>query len=157
MINTVLCYIEHDGHWLMMNRNKKKNDLNEGKWVAVGGKFEEKESPIDCAIRETLEETGLQLKSPTLRGVVTFASNKYETEQMFIFHSTDFSGEVNYNCNEGTLCWQPISNIEKLPVWEGDKLFHDLLIAGAPFFSVKLEYEDDRLANAVVNGERIEL
>ncbi len=157
MINTVLCYIERDNHWLMMNRNKKKNDLNQGKWVAVGGKFEEKESPIDCAIRETFEETGLKLKSLTLRGVVTFVSDKYETEQMFLLHSTEFSGKVNFDCCEGTLCWQPIDSINSLPVWEGDKIFHKLLLDGAPFFNIKLEYLGDTLIRAVLDGKEMAL
>ena len=34
---TTLCYIEHDGQYLMLHRIKKENDINEGKWIGVGG------------------------------------------------------------------------------------------------------------------------
>ena len=59
MKNTTLCYLEKDGAYLMLHRVKKKNDVNEGKWVGVGGHFEEGESPYDCAVREIFEETGI--------------------------------------------------------------------------------------------------
>ena len=58
---TTLCYIEHDGAYLMLHRVKKKNDLNEGKWVGVGGHLEPGETPEMCVRREVLEETGLTL------------------------------------------------------------------------------------------------
>ena len=61
MIISTLCYIEKDGCWLMLHRVKKKNDVNHDKWIGVGGKFEEGESPEDCLLREVREETGLTL------------------------------------------------------------------------------------------------
>ena len=72
MINSTLCYIEQDNSYLMLYRNKKENDLNEGKWVGVGGKFEKGESPEECLIREVKEETGFELSSFVLRGIITF-------------------------------------------------------------------------------------
>lgn len=157
MRNTVLCYLENNGCLLMMNRIRKKNDLNLGKWVAPGGKLEEKESPLDCVIREVYEETSLIINSTDLRGIVTFVSDKYETEQMFIFTCSDFSGEVDFNCNEGILEWIPISEIDDLPVWEGDKIFHKYLIEKRPFFNLKLTYLGDNLIEALLEGERIDI
>ena len=57
---TTLCYIEKDNKYLMLKRVKKKEDINKGKWIGVGGHFEEGESPEECVCREVLEETGLR-------------------------------------------------------------------------------------------------
>ena len=154
MRNTTLCHIERDGKYLMLHRVKKKNDLNQDKWVGIGGKFEDKESPEECNIRETLEETGLLLNSMRYCGIVTFVSDKWETEYMHIFHSDDFSGELK-DCDESELCWVDIKEIYNLPIWEGDKIFLRLIEEKVPFFSLKLQYEGDKLINSVLNGEKI--
>ncbi len=154
MRNTTLCHIEKDGKYLMLHRVKKENDLNHDKWVAVGGKFEDKESPEECNFRETFEETGLTLNSVRYCGIVTFVSDKWETEYMHIFWSDDFSGEIK-PCDEGDLCWIPKKDIYNLPIWEGDKIFLRLMDEKAPFFSLKLEYIGDNLIKAVLNGEQI--
>ena len=154
MKNTTLCHIEKDGKYLMLHRVKKENDLNHDKWVGIGGKFEDKESPEECAVRETLEETGLTLKSYKYCGIVTFVSDIWETEYMHIFYSDDFCGELK-ECDEGDLCWVDIPEIYNLPIWEGDKIFLRLIEENAPFFSLKLEYIGDTLINAVLNGEKV--
>ncbi|MBQ1988447.1 MAG: 8-oxo-dGTP diphosphatase [Clostridia bacterium] len=154
MKNTTLCHIEKDGKYLMLHRVKKENDLNHDKWVGIGGKFEDRESPEECAVRETLEETGLTLKSYKYCGIVTFVSDVWETEYMHIFHSNDFCGELK-ECDEGDLCWVDIPEIYNLPIWEGDKIFLRLIEKKAPFFSLKLEYVGDALINAVLNGEKV--
>ncbi|MBO5019627.1 MAG: NUDIX domain-containing protein, partial [Clostridia bacterium] len=140
--------------YLMLHRIKKENDLNHDKWVGIGGKFEDKESPEECNFRETLEETGLTLKSYKYCGIVTFVSDIWETEYMHIFHSDDFVGEIK-TCDEGELCWVDIKEIYNLPIWEGDKIFLRLIEEKSPFFSLKLEYQGDTLINAVLNGEKI--
>ena len=104
MRNTTLCHIERDGKYLMLHRVKKENDLNHDKWVGIGGKFEDKESPEDCNLREVKEETGLTLNSYRYCGIVTFVSDKWETEYMHIFHSKDFCGQLK-ECDEGNLEW----------------------------------------------------
>ena len=154
MRNTTLCHIEKDGAYLMLHRVKKENDLNHDKWVGIGGKFEDKESPEECNFRETKEETGLSLNSARYCGIVTFVSDVWETEYMHIFHSNDFSGEIK-DCDEGTLEWVKIKEIYNLPIWEGDKIFLRLIEENAPFFSLKLEYKGDTLVSAILNGGRI--
>ena len=154
MRNTTLCHIEKDGAYLMLHPIKKQNDLNHDKWVGIGGKFEDKESPEECNFRETLEETGLTLNSMRYCGVVTFVSDIWETEYMHIFHSDDFSGEIK-DCDEGRLEWVKIEEVYNLPIWEGDKIFLRLIEEKAPFFSLKLEYKGDTLVNAILNGGRI--
>ena len=152
--NTTLGYIERDGAYLMLHRVKKENDLNHDKWVGIGGKFEDGESPEECMCREALEETGLTLHAPRLRGIVTFVSNEWDNEYMFLYTCTDFSGEL-IECNEGDLEWVPMERVPDLPIWQGDKIFLDLLCRDAPFFSLKLCYEGDRLAYAALNGKEL--
>lgn len=147
MINTTLCYIENDGKYLMIHRVKKKNDMNHDKWIGVGGKFEAGESPYDCALREIREECGIAPENLKYRGIVTFVSDEYGTEYMHLFTANGYEGEVNYDCDEGELVWLPKPDIRKLPLWEGDHIFLDLIESDAPFFSLKLEYTGDKLKN----------
>ena len=154
MRNTTLCHIEKDGCYLMLHRIKKENDLNRDKWVGIGGKFEDGESPEECNNREVLEETGLTLNSARYCGIVTFVSDKWETEYMHIFHSDNFSGTVK-ECDEGVLEWVKKENLYTLPIWEGDKIFLRLIEENSPFFSLKLVYEGDRLVYSALNGEKL--
>lgn len=157
MKNTTLCYIENDNDdYLMLYRNKKKNDPNAGKWIGIGGKFKEGESPEECLLREVYEETGLTLLEWKLRGIVTFVSNEWETEYMFLYTANNWSGELTY-CNEGSLAWKHKSEFNNLPMWEGDKIFLKLLREQNDFFSLKLSYEYQRLIQVVLNGKNIDL
>ena len=151
MKNTTLCYLEKDEKYLMLHRTKKEVDVNRDKWVGVGGHFEEGESPYDCVIREVFEETGLALAGASYRGVVTFVSDTWECEQMHLFTSRDFVGELS-ECSEGDLCWVAKSDVPHLPIWEGDALFLRLLAEEKPFFSLKLTYLGDTLTSAVLDG-----
>ena len=151
MINTTLCYIRQKGRCLMLHRVKKENDLNQDKWIGVGGKFEDKESPEDCLLREALEETGLTLTDYRYRGMVTFVSDRWATEYMHLFTADGFTGTLK-DCDEGVLEWIPKEQLLKIPHWEGDEIFLDLIWRDAPFFSLKVCYEGDRLARAVLNG-----
>ena len=135
----------------MLHRTVKENDVNHDKWIGVGGHFEEGESPFDCVIREVFEETGYALAEARYRGVVTFVSDVYESEQMHLFTSSAFVGEP-IACDEGELAWVKKSDIPSLPIWEGDKLFFSLLAENRAFFSLKLCYLGDRLTQAVLDG-----
>lgn len=151
MIHTTLCYIQQDERCLMLHRIKKQNDLNQDKWIGIGGKFEDKESPEDCLLREVLEETGLTLTSYRYRGIVTFVSDRWPTEYMHLFTADGFTGELK-ECDEGVLEWIPRTQLTQIPHWEGDEIFLSLLEQGHPFFSLKLCYEGDTLVEAVLNG-----
>ena len=157
MFNTTLCYLEKDGAYLMLHRIKKKNDYNHDKWVGVGGKFEPFESPEDCLVREVREETGLTLKRWRCRGVVTFVLGQM-TEYMHLYTADAWEGKMIQGdaCNEGVLEWVPKSRVMELPIWEGDKLFFQLLDEQRPYFSLKLVYEGDTLVQAVLDGEPIQ-
>lgn len=151
MKNTTLCYIEKDGCYLLLHRVKKENDLNKDKWIGIGGKFEENESPEECLLREAKEETGLTLTRYRYCGIVTFVSDIWEGEYMHLFHTTDFEGDL-IECDEGTLEWVDKDFFAKLPQWEGDKIFLKLMEENVPFFSLKLCYEGDRLVYKALNG-----
>ena len=151
MILSTLCYIEKDGCWLMLHRTKKKNDINHDKWLGIGGKFEEGESPEECLLREVREETGLTLTDYRFRGLVTFVSDEAPTEYMHLFTATGFTGTLR-ECDEGTLEWIPIGEVGLLPLWQGDRLFLSLLRQEGPFFSLKLEDRGDRLVGASRDG-----
>ena len=88
----------------MLHRTKKKNDQSHDKWLGIGGKFEDRESPEDCALREIKEETGLIVTGYKYRGIVTFVSDEWETEYMHLFTVTEFEGDI-IECDEGDLEW----------------------------------------------------
>lgn len=146
---TTLCYIEKDDCYLMMHRVSKKNDINAGKWIGVGGHFEDNESPDECLLREVKEETGLTLTEYRLRAIITFIAEGYGCEYMHLYTATGFEGEFDETCNEGILKWIPKKDIFNLNLWEGDKIFLKRLLEDQPFFSMKLEYVGDELVNEV--------
>ena len=152
MLQTSLCYIRRGDEYLMLHRVKKEQDANKDKWIGIGGKFEDKESPEDCVLREAREETGLTLTDYRYRGIVTFVSDRWPTEYMHLFTADSWTGEVK-ECDEGTLEWIPRTKLLELPHWEGDAIFLDLIARDdTPFFSLKLEYEGETLVRAVLNG-----
>ena len=148
---TTLCYIEKDDAYLMLHRISKKNDVNKDKWIGVGGHFEANETPEECLLREVKEETGLTLTSYRFRGIVTFITDQLnETEYMHLYTADGFTGDLT-PCNEGTLEWVAKKDIYALNLWEGDIIFHKLLDEDAPFFSLKLVYEGDKLVDSVLH------
>lgn len=136
----------------MMHRVKKENDINRDKWVGVGGHFEKDESPEECLLREVKEETGLTLKSWRFRGIITFICDKQQTEYMFLYTADSFSGELT-ECEEGNLEWVEKTDVYRLPIWEGDKIFFKMIEENHPFFSLKLKYENDMLVEKSLNGK----
>lgn len=155
MKQTTLCYIENSGRYLMMHRTKKQNDENSGKWIGIGGKFCEGESPEDCMRREVLEETGICVTQWHYRGIVTFVSDIYETEHMHLFTAKSDKDALPL-CDEGELAWINKQDISSLNLWEGDRIFLKLIEdEERPFFSLKLTYRGDLLVEAVCNGNTI--
>ena len=156
MILSTLCYIENDrGEYLMLHRVKKEHDANRDKWIGIGGKFEPGESPEECVVREAREETGLQLTDYRYRGLVTFVSDRWETEYMHLFTAHGWTGEVR-ECDEGTREWVGKDDLAALPQWAGDRIFLRLLREDAPFFSLQLRYEGEELAYAARDGREME-
>ena len=156
MLHSTLCYLERDGQYLMLHRVKKQYDANHDKWIGVGGKFEEGESPEDCVTREVWEETGLTLTDYAYRGVVTFVSDRWEGEYMHLFTATGFTGQVK-ECDEGQLEWISKEKLMQLPMWAGDRLFLERIAQPGPFFSLKLRYRGETLEGAWLNGKPLNI
>ena len=154
MHNSTLCYVLRGNDVLMLHRVKKKNDINKDKWIGIGGKFEENESPDECLLREALEETGLELTSWQCRGIVTFLTETGNGEYMYLFTADGFEGELK-ECDEGDLQWVSREFLNALPQWEGDRIFLELLWQDAPFFLLTLRYDHDKLVEAVLDGKKI--
>ena len=152
MKQTTLCYLERGDEYLMLHRTKKENDENHDKWIGVGGKFEANESPEDCMRREIFEETGCTVTDYRYRGIVTFVSDIYEPQYMHLFTVSGWTGEAR-ECDEGELAWIKKQKLFDLTLWQGDRIFLKLLEEDAPFFSLKLTYQGDELAEAVLNGK----
>ena len=153
MRNTTLCYVLQGDRVLMLHRTKKEKDINKDKWIGIGGKFLNRESPDECLLREAWEETGLTLTRWQCRGVVTFLSD-VEDEYMYLFTADGFEGDLK-ECDEGDLQWVSREFLNTLPKWEGDEIFLKLLWENAPFFLLKLRYEGDKLQEAVLDGKRM--
>ncbi len=154
MLDTTLCYIVHNGKFLMLHRIKKAVDVNKDKWVGIGGKFLPGETPEECARREIMEETGLTVDRMDYRGTVDFRCPGWPEERMHLFWIEKFSGTLK-DCDEGVLEWIDQDQIDALPQWEGDRIFFRLLMEKAPFFHLNLDYEGDTLISAVLNGKKI--
>ena len=150
MKQTVLCYLERDGAYLMMHRIKKEVDENRDKWIGVGGKMEAGESPFDAARREIAEECALTPSKLDYRGIITFVSDEWGTEYMHLFTSSDFTGTLANECDEGVLEWVKKEDIPSLPIWEGDKIFLSLLDTEKRFFSLKLIYQGEKLVEHIL-------
>jgi len=150
-VKTTLCYINKDGKFLMLYRNKKKEDPNAGKWIGVGGKFEAGETPFECVKREVSEETGIILRSAHFYGIIEFRSEGYYDEDMYLFSSDDYD-DSNFNpkdCNEGELAFIDVSRIPDLNLWEGDRVFLKKMLEGEERINLRLCYKGDTLSEII--------
>lgn len=147
-----LCYVtdKKTDSTLMIHRVKKENDYHEGKWNGLGGKFEQGESPEECAIREIEEECGLKVKSIKMKGFITFPMFDGKDDwYVFLFTADEFTGEL-IDSNEGNLAWIKNNALIDLNLWDGDKIFIPWLFADK-FFSAKFNYENGKYINHEVS------
>ena len=150
---TTLIYITRGTDCLFI-RKTRKGDMNLDKYLGIGGHFESDETAEECVLRELSEEASISsdsLENFSYRGLITFISNEYPTEYMHVFTAAVADNFVlpERACDEGELCWVPLSDVCDLPIWEGDKIMFDYLFGSmkdSGFFTMKFRYEGDRLA-----------
>ena len=143
MILATLCYVKHNGRTLMVHRNKKANDIHEGKWNGLGGEFEPGELPEECVTREVLEESGLSIRNPKYCGLLIFPNFRGNDWYVFVFTASEFTGEL-IDSPEGRLEWVPNDKLLDLNLWESDQIFFPWIRDGK-VFSAKFEYEGDEM------------
>ena len=154
MKRSTCVYLIKDGAWLMLLRNKKSNDINEGKWIGVGGKNEDQESFEECAVREVFEETGCTVHELEYMGIVDFRYSDMEPEQIAVYTCHSFSG-TPAECREGTLAWIPERDVLNLTLWEGDRVFLTRMLSGQGIpFEITLEYDAEGNLTNVLEGEQ---
>ena len=147
---TVLCYLKNNDQYLLMLRNKKSHDINEGKWIGIGGHIEEGETKEQAVIREVKEETGLTLLGFDYRGEILFINNEYQ-EIMYLFVSDDFVGEL-IDCDEGELSWINQNKVFDLNLWDGDRIFLKKLFFTNEIIKMKLVYKGNQLIESKEGG-----
>ena len=141
-ILATLCYLKRNGHTLMVYRNKKSNDIHQGKWNGLGGKFEAGETPEECVRREVQEEAGLVIQNPHLHGLLMFPNFKGNDWYVFVFTATKFDGELLESSPEGRLEWIDDEQLMSLDLWQSDHIFMPW-IQERKFFSAKFEYKGE--------------
>lgn len=146
---TTLCYLEYENCYLMLLRNKKDHDINAGKWIGVGGKFENGEGASKCVAREVLEETGYTNLNFTPRGIINFHQEDSEGtpiyDEVMYLYTANVSHPNFKECSEGTLKWIPKDEVLNLNLWEGDRLFLPRLINNEMDINMSLFYRNDEL------------
>lgn len=142
VIPAVLIYVRQQGKILMIHRDSQRpGDYHSGRWNGLGGKLEVDESPLEAAVRELAEESGLKLPPTKFKslGVVQFPNfkpKKSEDWMVFIF-TAELSSVEEQNCqtecDEGSLHWIPVQEVSALNLWPGDKYFIPFVLNDQPF------------------------
>lgn len=146
LIKATLCYVDDGQSFLLLLRNKKVNDIHKNKWIGVGGKCLINEAIDACVKREVYEETGLHIENPQLKGKILFPLFDTKNDWLvYVYVAKQFTGSLTTNCLEGELHWINYDDVLSKPTWEGDRIFLKWLLTDAPFFNVKMCYENDRL------------
>lgn len=117
-----LIYLKKDGKVLLLKRSPKK-EMVAGKWLGLGGKLEPGEDLVESAKREFLEETGLKILNPILRGTFTWINESEHAGTLYIFTATKYEGDLSSECDEGELCWHDVHSVEELEHLAGHQKF----------------------------------
>lgn len=161
MLVTTLGYLCHDDKVLMLHRIKKKNDINQDKWIGIGGKLEDGETVLACMKRECKEETGLTWKDPVLRAIITFNFKKNPEDELFselmcLYTGSEYEGSLA-DCPEGELVWKTWDEIRELNLWKGDLIFLYYMLQNISLFYMEVNYLGDKLISATLNEKPVDL
>lgn len=147
MLKYTICFIKKDDHLLLLNRNKQPAM---GLWNGVGGKIEANESPIEGIIRETFEETGIELKEVCYAGNVILQSNNGD-EGMYVFMADLPAGTQIHTpmmTDEGVLDWKAINWIldpKNAGIVSNLKKYLPKILEGEYELEHKFNYENDTM------------
>lgn len=144
---TVLCYIRDNDKYLLLYRNKEKDDFNKGKYLGVGGHLEKGETKEQALLREVKEETGLILLRYIYHAKLLFINDDYK-EIMHLYSADQFQGEL-IECDEGELVWIKKEDVLKVPHWEGDQYFLKRMLENDNYFEMTLFYKKDQLVKVI--------
>ena len=125
--------------------HQRVKDPNRGLWVAPGGKLEPEESPVECAMREMREETGLEISTPVLRGIMTEVSPRPDYQWItFIFAAAEWSGELRPAPGIGEFHWVRRREVFNLAIPPTDRIFFSrVLRLDHPPFLLKFTYDEE--------------
>ncbi len=138
---------------LLIHRNAHPDDQHYGKYNGLGGKLEATESVLDGLGREILEESGLRMESPNLRGTISWPGFGKGGQDWFafVFRIDRWSGTPLANNAEGALEWVTVSRLlaGELNLWEGDKHFLPMVFDDDPrVFHGVMPYRDGKLVSS---------
>ncbi|MFC1754013.1 NUDIX domain-containing protein [Thermoproteota archaeon] len=147
MIPCAMCYLKKNGKTLMIHKNKNPDKCFYGFWDAPGGKIEPGETPTQAVVREFREESGLELKEPKLRGVLTFSNLFGKQWLVYVFTAENFVGKLEEENPEGTLKWIDDSGFFSLKLCEADHIFVPLFDQ-EKFITALFEHDEN---NKIIN------
>ena len=126
----VITFTENDGKLLFI---EKKRGLGNGYFNAPGGHIELEETAAEACIRETKEETGLDITDPEYRGTIYFQfKHKNIREIGYVFYSYGATGELK-ECDEARPFWIDRNKIPYENMWEDDRLWLPGMLEGRKF------------------------
>lgn len=98
-----------------------------------------------------VEETGLELKNPKLKGRILFPNNlqKNIDWHVYVFVANEFEGDLIADSPEGKLEWIDNDKLLELNIWPSDKIFIPWLDRD-DFFSAKFIYDKTGLKDHIV-------
>jgi 8-oxo-dGTP diphosphatase len=131
---------------LLVHRNRRAGDQHLGKYNGLGGKLEAAEDVVAGMKREIREEACIECTNLVLRGTISWPGFGKEGEDWFafIFLIDAWQGQPLSENAEGTLEWIKLDQIDRLPLWEGDRYFLPLVFDGGGQFHGVMPYRDGR-------------
>lgn len=153
-----MVYLVSKGKVLMIKKGVRKDDPNSGYFTLPGGKLEDNEKGLNnpkgrlkCAIRETIDETGVEPTMPVLRGVILFDNKDRKFPNwknpdnflVYIYSARRFKGRAKKS-DEGISYSIPLNKVNELPSNPGDKKMYEWLKDGRKFMGV-IKHKGDEL------------
>jgi 8-oxo-dGTP diphosphatase len=152
IVKATVCYLFHKGKLLVIDRNANKPDDPMQGYISVpGGKIDGNETPEQCVIREFLDETGLTLIKPKLRGEVLFVNPENNKDWLvYMYTCDDFTGDYDPDHREGTIKWAEQKGWEELKWRPGDKVYIPCLF-GNNYFIGRVEQTKDKILSQEIH------